>query len=209
MLTRRFEHLQLDEWPIVAFVLALCLMWFSWRRYRLALTEIAARQATETKLTEALAENRALARASLLSLEAERKHLARELHDELGQYLNAIKIDAVEIEGTPSGFDQKLSRRMLTAVDHIHGVVSDMIRRLRPAGLDELGLTAAVESCIEQWQERLPRTALSFPHTRRPRRLFRGRQPHRLPTGAGSAHQQFQARQRKSHRDQSHENATP
>ncbi len=45
---------------------------------------------------------------------------------------------------------------MLATVDHIHGVVSDMIRRLRPAGLDELGLAAAVESCVEQWQQRLP-----------------------------------------------------
>jgi len=51
---------------------------------------------------------------------------------------------------------------MLATVDHIHGVVSDMIRRLRPAGLDELGLSAALESCIDQWQQRLPRTRFSF-----------------------------------------------
>lgn len=160
--TRRFEHLQLDEWPIVAFVLALCLMWMSWRRYRHALVEIQARQEAEARLTEVLAENRALARQSLLSLEAERKHLARELHDELGQYLNAIKIDAVAMADTQGVADQKMSQRMLSAVDHIYGVVSDMIRRLRPVGLDELGLTAAVESCIEQWQERLPGTVLAF-----------------------------------------------
>ncbi len=70
-------------------------MWMSWRRYRLALAELTARQRAEAQLTEALAENRELARQNLRALEAERKHLARELHDELGQYLNAIKLDAV------------------------------------------------------------------------------------------------------------------
>ena len=54
------------------------------------------------------------------------------------------------------------TKRMLTTVDHIHGVVSDMIRRFRPAGLDELGLSAAVESCVEQWQQRPPATRFSF-----------------------------------------------
>jgi signal transduction histidine kinase len=40
-----------------------------------------------------------------------------------------------------------------------------MIRRLRPAGLDELGLSAAVESCVDQWQQRLPATRFSFSAT--------------------------------------------
>jgi signal transduction histidine kinase len=44
---------------------------------------------------------------------------------------------------------------MLATVDHVHDVVNDMIRRLRPAGLDELGVVAAVESCVDQWQQRL------------------------------------------------------
>src|SRR5262245_44244099 len=83
--TRQYERLQLDEWPIVVFVLALCLMWVSWRRYRLAVVELRARQRAEARLTEVLEQNRELARQNLRSIEAERKHLARELHDELGQ----------------------------------------------------------------------------------------------------------------------------
>ena len=31
-LTRQWEHLQLDEWPIALLVLALCLAWFAWQR---------------------------------------------------------------------------------------------------------------------------------------------------------------------------------
>ena len=160
--TRQYERLQLDEWPIVVFVLALCLMWLSWRRYRLALTELHARQLAEARLTQALADNRELARQNLRALEAERKHLARELHDELGQYLNAIKLDAVADQGSEDAESRRRTQRVLATVDHIHGVVSDMIRRLRPAGLDELGLSAAVESCVEQWQQRLPGTQFSF-----------------------------------------------
>jgi signal transduction histidine kinase len=154
--TRQYEHLQVDEWPIVVSVLALCLMWMVWRRYRLALAELQARQVAEARLTEALTENRGLARENLRALEAERKHLARELHDELGQYLNVIKLDAVA-----DRVDER-STRMLATVDHIHGVVNDMIRRLRPAGLDELGVVAAVESCVDQWQQRLTGVRFSF-----------------------------------------------
>jgi two-component system, NarL family, sensor histidine kinase UhpB len=164
-LTRGYEHMQLDEWPIVVFVLALCLMWMSWRRYRHAAAELHARQLAEASLTEALAQNRELARQNLRALEDERKHLARELHDELGQYLNAIKLDAVAVGDSANEDAQSQasrSARMLATVDHIHGVVSDMIRRLRPAGLDELGLLAAIESCIDQWQQRSPRMQFHF-----------------------------------------------
>jgi len=161
--TRRFEHLQADEWPITVFVLALCLMWVAWRRYRHAVAALTARALAEARLSEALDANRELARENLRTLEAERKHLARELHDELGQYLNAIKLDAVvDSTGEDAESHAKRSQRMLATVDHIHGVVSDMIRRLRPAGLDELGLSAAIESCVDHWQQRLPDTRFSF-----------------------------------------------
>src|SRR5512139_4215066 len=59
--TRRWESLQLDEWPVAAFVLALCFAWISWRRYRQALAQLDARRAAEARLAAALAENRELA----------------------------------------------------------------------------------------------------------------------------------------------------
>lgn len=164
-LTRQWEHVQLDEWPIAVFVLALCLAWLTGQRYRYALREIEARQAAEASLSAALVENRRLAQQNVRMLEAERKHLARELHDELGQYLNAIKLDAVAIqESAPLEAEVRIraSERMLKGLDHIHGVVSDMIRRLRPVGLDELGLAAAVESCVDQWRQRSPDTRITL-----------------------------------------------
>jgi signal transduction histidine kinase len=137
--------------------MALCLMWLSRHRYRQALAQLRARQAAEARLADALALNRELSHQHLRMQEAERKHLARELHDELGQYLNAIKIDAVTLrEPMESEAAAAISERMVIAVDHVYAVVSDMIRRLRPAGLDELGLVAALENCLDHWRQRVP-----------------------------------------------------
>ena len=90
--------------------------------------------------------------------ESERRALARELHDELGQYLNAMKTDAVLIQNRAADFAsvQRAASAIVEHADHVHGVVRDLIRRLRPVGLDELGLQAALEHCLERWQLRLP-----------------------------------------------------
>lgn len=175
--TRRWEHFELDEWPVAAFVLALSLVWISWRRNQQTLVQLRARRAAEARLAAALAENRELAHQHLRIQESERKHLARELHDELGQYLNAIKLDAVSIRdsalahGVAGGGDTDsviahaaapAAARIEQAADHVHGVVSDMIGRLRPVGLDELGLVAALENCLDHWRQRLPQTRFTL-----------------------------------------------
>jgi signal transduction histidine kinase len=160
-LTRGEERFQLDELPIGMLVLLIGLMWLSWRRYVHARREVSARQITEARLGTVLADNRRLAQENLRIQEVERKHLARELHDELGQYVNAIKLDAVSIRKT-GGREPELSTNaalsIIRAVDHIHRAVSDMIGRLRPVGLDELGLVAAIEHCVDHWRQRLPDT---------------------------------------------------
>lgn len=160
-LTRHWERAQIDELPIGLLVMSVCLIWVSWKRYRHARLELNARQTAEARLAGVLAENRELAREALRIQESERKRLARELHDELGQYLNAIKLDAVAISDS-GGRDAQASVRasvaIIRAVNHVHSVVGDMIARLRPVGLDELGLTTAVEHCVDQWEKRLPAT---------------------------------------------------
>ena len=162
-LTRRGERYQIDELPIGLLVLLICLIWLSWRRYAQARGELRARQIAEARLGVALVENRQLAQENLRIQEVERKHLARELHDEFGQYLNAIKLDAVSIResgGQEPQFSINASLSIIRAVDHVHRAVSDMIGRLRPVGLDELGLVAAIEHCLDYWRQRLPDTRL-------------------------------------------------
>jgi glucose-6-phosphate-specific signal transduction histidine kinase len=163
--TRHLEYLQLDEAPIVLFALVSCLTWFAWRRYRDARAELAARRAAEAKLENVLYANRRLAQQYVQVQELERKSLARELHDELGQYLNAIKTDAVSIHERAGGAAAQFSRASLAIVqhaDHVHGVVRDLIRKLRPVALDDLGLRAALEHFFDQWRQRFPRITVNI-----------------------------------------------
>ncbi len=163
--TRTWEFMQVDEWPIALFVFAVTLSWVAWRRYGDAMRALRARELAEARLAAALTANRRLAHEHLRVQERERKHLARELHDELAQYSNAIKLDAIALRDAPHGDGAGIDAagdRIVQSVDHMHTAVSDMIRRLRPAGLDELGLVAALEQAVARWRMRLPRTQISF-----------------------------------------------
>jgi len=159
--TRRWEVLQLDELPAVLAVLATGLGWFAWRRYRDARAEVSRRQAAEARLEALLLENRRLAQQYLQAQEAERKSLARELHDELGQYLNAIKTDAVSIQDQLDGPQSLVVSAIIAHTDHLHAVVRDLVRELRPVALDDLGLQAALEHYLEHCQQRMPRLRMS------------------------------------------------
>jgi signal transduction histidine kinase len=160
--TRPFERVQLDELPAVLLVVAISLIWFSSRRYFEANRQLQLRRTAEARLAQALAENQRLAQQYVDMQEAERKALARDLHDELGQYLNAIKLDAVSIRESmtapPNVYDA--ARAMIANIDRVYGVVTDLIRQLRPVGFDDLGVTAALEHCVDDWRSRLPRTTI-------------------------------------------------
>lgn len=163
--TRLHERLQLDELPAVLLVVATCLIWFSARRYFEARGQLVLRRATEVRLEEALAENQRLAQQYLDIQEYERKALARDLHDELGQYLNVIKLDAVSIRDArqpPDPLVNDAARALIENVDRVYGVVSSLIRQLRPVGFDELGVAAALEHCVDDWRARLPALSIDF-----------------------------------------------
>src|SRR3981189_3628721 len=158
--TRPFERLQLDELPAVLLVVAVSLIWFSSRRYSEANRQLRLRRPAETQLAEALAENKRLAQQYVDMQEYERKALARDLHDDLGQYLNAIKLDAVSIRESmaPDPGVHDVARALIVNIDRVDGWVGGLIRQLRPVGCDDLGVTAALEHCVDEWRSRLPLT---------------------------------------------------
>src|SRR6185437_7769442 len=163
-----YERFQLDELPTALLVLGLGLTWFATRRYGEATQEIARRKSAEKQLAAALADNRRLAQQYVELQETERKALARELHDELGQYLNVIKLDAVGIRDDLRVTQAAAHQRASTIVEncnHIHGALATLMRELRPTGLDELGLAAALEHCVETWRVRLPAVSLRLSMT--------------------------------------------
>lgn len=164
-LVEPWERYQLDELPGVLLFLGCALAWYAWRRVRETREQLRLRLAAEAKLAATLAENRRLSLSHVEVQEAERKQLARELHDELGQHLNALKIDAVALRNWTEGQSEDMHGAALAIVDsanHVQDSLRDVLRRLRPAGLDELGLSAALEHLADHWRSRNSATSVTL-----------------------------------------------
>jgi len=113
------------------------------------------------QLNKAQQENRALTQHSLEIQEDERKRLAQELHDELGQSLTAIKVMAVTAAHQKADIRQT-TEAIVSISDHLMTVVRSMMRQLHPLVLTELGLKAAIEDLMGHWASRHPELHLSL-----------------------------------------------
>jgi two-component system, NarL family, sensor histidine kinase UhpB len=160
--TRGVERLQLDELPVVLAAFATCLALLLARRHRDLTGQLAARRAAEARAREALESNRRLARHAQDVQERERRHLAREVHDELGQVLSVVMLDAVALAGPPPHAPAGPAARLVAGVAQAQAAAARLVRRLRPAGLEELGLAAALEHLVEGYRSRQPGTAFTL-----------------------------------------------
>ena len=121
------------------------------------------RDITEHKLVQQaereLEQNRQLTRAIQSRLEEERRSIARELHDELGQCVTAIKTIGTAISNRTQETAPDTHANALTIVSvasHIYDVVHGIIRQLRPTALDHLGLSETLRDTVSAWRERHP-----------------------------------------------------
>ena len=107
-----------------------------------------------------------LAQEALAIREEERRHLAQELHDGLGQSISAIKALAVSIERKVEGASAiATSAAMIANVStDIYEQVRSMMARLRPSILDELGLISALATMIDDWNSHHEDQFCSFEH---------------------------------------------
>ncbi len=106
-------------------------------------------------------ENRHLYKKLISTQENERKHVARELHDELGPCLFAIRAEAASIvQSLPQSETGGFIAGRAKAIEALTGTVQQINRRLlhtlQPAALSERGLAAALRDLADGWQEAHP-----------------------------------------------------
>ncbi len=119
-------------------------------------------------------ENQTLAERLLWLQEEERQYLAQELHDELGQSISAIKVMCVSMQKSEQKSVQQVNQQtdesalsmrfqsITDICDHLYTVVRDLMKRLRPTVLDELGLKAALEEVVNTWRQRYDELEISL-----------------------------------------------
>lgn len=132
------------------------------RNCRMVMTDITLFRQAEIRTKELLQENRRLTRRLFTVQERERRHLSRELHDELGQWLTAIQADAQAIHCVSGkktdvcAICHESAQAIVSSADQIHRVLRRILRRLRPVVLDQLGLADSLEEMVGQWRAHHP-----------------------------------------------------
>ena len=172
-----YEHWQLDEIPLTLLCLAAGLAWFAFRRVDEARHEMLERVRAQSQINELLAHNRELAQRLILTQENERRALARELHDEVGQHCTAIRAEASYLNHALPQMEVGLQvrpqeragaaaciQRITQASEALNILVRNMLHRLRPAALDSLGLAAALQELCENWEVQQGVACGFFPH---------------------------------------------
>jgi len=115
-----------------------------------------------------LKENRSLNRRNYQVQEQERKQLAAELHDQCGQQLTGMKLQAdficQYVSNTMVNDTTGLTKAADTIVNSSKQLI-DSIRsitnNLRPLMLDQFGLAEAIKELIQQWQQVMPTTSFT------------------------------------------------
>jgi PAS domain S-box-containing protein len=125
--------------------------------YTVILRDITARQQAAEALKRSNQELREIYEQMHQVREAERTRIARELHDELAQWLTALKMDASWIASRLPAEQAPLvakAQRMKGVVDNTVAAVRRIAADLRPVMLDDLGFIPAIESLLHDLSER-------------------------------------------------------
>ncbi len=110
---------------------------------------------TERRLEESRAQLRVLTAKREEAREEERKRVAREIHDELGQLLNVLRLNVTTLDfrfgdGNPALRDKTV--KMVATVDRAIQMVRSLATRLRPAVLNA-GIVSALEWLVQEYAE--------------------------------------------------------
>lgn len=96
--------------------------------------------------------DRSLSERDLAVREQERRFIARELHDEFGQSLSAIQAVSASLKPVlPEGSASASLNTINSTCNRMFAVLRDLMRRLHPLVLEDLGLGAALDDMVERW----------------------------------------------------------
>jgi PAS domain S-box-containing protein len=109
-----------------------------------------------TRRERAEADRRELQQQLTTAQEDERRRIARELHDQMGQHLTALGLGLKVVkDATPDPSPMRDRLQGLQALTDLIGrEVHQLALQLRPTALDDLGLQAALANYVEGWSER-------------------------------------------------------
>jgi PAS domain S-box-containing protein len=116
------------------------------RRIRWLIRDVSAQVAAETARGD-------LMRRLVTAQEEERRRVARELHDGLGQYLVALSLGLQQARTVAGEAAIPLLDRLVALTREVGQEVHRISLELRPTALDDLGLQGALQSYVERWSE--------------------------------------------------------
>lgn len=123
--------------------------------------DITERKITEERLKQSYTQLRELASHLQFVREEERTHIAREIHDDLGQTLTGLKMDLAWLEYRLSKLSDVVPSSLVNKIPSMSHLVDETIQsvrriatELRPSVLDDLGLVAAIEWQTQEFQAR-------------------------------------------------------
>lgn len=119
--------------------------------------EIMRREAAEQALRRSRNELAILSRRQIADQELERKRIARELHDSVGQQLSAVKYGLERLElAQRTAESQQLVRRAITSLQDVLEELRGIAMNLRPAVLDDLGAASAISWFCREFTQSYP-----------------------------------------------------
>lgn len=121
---------------------------------RVVMNDVTQHKQVEADLRDSVQQSRRLSRRVLEAQETERRRVAMELHDELGQALTAIKINLQVGERFRHQTTSELNAENIRIVDEALLQMRRLAYGLRPSMLDDLGLASALRWMAEQTAQR-------------------------------------------------------
>jgi len=173
----RWEYLQLDDLLLGAGLALAATGWFAVRRWREALSSLAARQQSEREKAEYVAKLEQLSAQLLLAEQAERTRIAELLHDEVGQTLYACRLQLERASARVADAEgrellreaqtlaevRELLHEAQTLADDAMTHTRELSAQVSPPILQDLGLAEALEWLLTRTEQRFGITTYFVP----------------------------------------------